>query len=197
MATAYDTMKGQISALQAAIMKELPETRVYSSGAMFEIFKGIGEVRSATQSLFLDFMSASMRSEIRDVAKGQYDIYTASWPFTPYSQALYEARNTQRVNVVLPDYNFRRYLYNFLESTKKAVSNATLVSEYAKFISGLTAIWGAISSGISRIYNGVKMVVKTAVAAVEGAIDTAAFLSKYWLFIGAGIGYLWYTRGKE
>lgn len=197
MATAYDTMKGQISALQAAIMKELPETRVYSSGAMFEIFKGIGEVRSATQSLFLDFMAASMRYEIRDVAKAQYDIYTASWPFTPYSQALYEARNTQRVNVVLPDYNFRRYLYNFLESTKKAVSNATLVSEYAKFISGLTAIWGAISSGISRIYNGVKMVVKTAVAAVEGAIDTAAFLSKYWMIIGAGIGYLWYTRGKE
>lgn len=197
MATAYATMYGQVVGLQAAIMKELPETRMYSSGAFFEIFKGVGEIRHAVQSLFLDYMAASMRYEIRDVAKAQYEIYTKAWPFNVYDTVLYEARNNPRVNVVLPDYNFRRYLYNFLEATKKAVSNATLMTEYAKFIAGLGVIWGAISSGIARIYNGIKTIVKVGIAAVEGAIDTVAFLSKYWLFLGAGIGYLWYTRGKE
>lgn len=197
MATDFEIMKSQISALQAAIMKELPESRVYSSAAFFEIWDGAMEVRRTVQGLFTETVAKSFNyPDVQDFARAQYKEYDKDWSFTPYSQALYEARNYGKVNIVLPDYSFRTKLYNFLEDTKQAVTGAKAVAYFAKFVASLNAMWQAITRGVQRIYNGVKMAVKTVVAAVEGAVDTFSFLTKNWMIILAGVGYLWYTRDK-
>ncbi len=189
-----------IEAVDALLKRELPDVRVYPTPSLDMIWQGLGQIRMqvvGTLNSFITSEGDGWAEERQDYWMSIRDSYINSISaLLPYGKAINEMVAKKQPNVTFTGYGFKSLLSQQLAKTKTILIQAQTTLALQQ-IFGSGNVFTAIYDGIVKIYNGVKLVVGTALNIAGSLIDGFGFLFKNWIVLAAGAAYLiWFRKSK-